>query len=158
MLKRIGPNTNKTIYTLDRWTGEGSTNEHPRVTSGATSNFVFSDYFIEDGSFLRAQSMQLGYSLGEKLIDKIGIKKLRFYVSVSNAFTLTKYRGFDPSASNGAPIGGGIDNGFCAVVFANALSASDFASRENIVRRLPSRGARADRILKRNFNSDLRSA
>ena len=104
--------TNKTIYTLDRWTGEGSTNENPRVTSGSTSNFIFSDYFIEDGSFLRAQTMQLGYSFGENLIDKVGINKLRVYVSVSNAFTLTKYRGFDPSASNGAPIGGGIDYGF----------------------------------------------
>lgn len=104
--------TNKSIYTLDRWTGEGSTNENPRVTSGSTSNFIFSDYFVEDGSFLRAQTMQLGYSFGENLIDKVGINKLRVYVSVSNAFTLTKYRGFDPSASNGAPIGGGIDYGF----------------------------------------------
>jgi hypothetical protein len=41
-----------------------------------------------------------------------GIDKLRFYLSASNLVTLTKYKGFDPTTSNGAPIGGGIDQGF----------------------------------------------
>ena len=104
--------TNKTVYSLDRWTGEGTSNSTPRVTSGATSNFVFSNYFVEDGSFLRMQNIQLGYTVNKERLEKIGLKNLRFYASVSNAFTLTKYRGYDPTTSNGAPIGGGIDNGF----------------------------------------------
>ena len=41
-----------------------------------------------------------------------GIDKLRFYLSASNLVTLTKYKGFYPTTSNGAPIGGGIDQGF----------------------------------------------
>ena len=104
--------TNSTIYRLNRWTGEGSTNASPRVTGGATSNTLFSDYYVEDGSFLRLQNVQLGYTFSQTALESLKITKLRLYVSASNLFTLTKYNGFDPTASNGAPIGGGIDQGF----------------------------------------------
>ena len=104
--------TNRTTYYLNRWTGPGSTNEYPRVTTEATSNLVFSDFYVEDGSFVRAQNIQLGYSIGQETLDRVGIDRLRFYIAVNNAFTLTKYRGFDPTSSNGAPIGGGFDQGF----------------------------------------------
>ncbi|MGB5943783.1 MAG: TonB-dependent receptor [Leeuwenhoekiella sp.] len=107
--------TNKTSYVLNRWTGEGSTNSYPRVTTGANSNLIFSDFYVEDGSYLRLQNVQLGYSFGQNLLEQIGIKKLRFYVAVNNLLTLTKYTGYDPSASSGAPIGGGIDQGFYPV-------------------------------------------
>ena len=104
--------TNLTVYALDRWTGPNSTNSTPRITNGATTNNIFSDYFVEDGSFLRAQNMQLGYTFNKDQLEKIKLDNIRFYVSVSNVFTLTKYRGFDPTTSNGAPIGGGFDSGF----------------------------------------------
>tara|TARA_B100000809_G_scaffold225969_1_gene237292 strand:- start:7355 stop:10387 length:3033 start_codon:yes stop_codon:yes gene_type:complete len=104
--------TNRTSYDLDRWTGEGTSSEVPRVTTGATANAVFSDYFVEDASYLRAQNMQIGYSFSKSKLKKIGVDKLRIYTSVSNAFTLTKYRGYDPTASSGDPLGGGFDNGF----------------------------------------------
>ncbi|WP_027138063.1 SusC/RagA family TonB-linked outer membrane protein [Gaetbulibacter saemankumensis] len=107
--------TNKTIYYLDRWTGEGSTNSWPRVTTGATSNTLFSDFYVEDGSFVRLQNVQLGYTFTEDAFKDSKINKLRLYVSANNLFTLTKYSGYDPSASNGAPIGGGIDQGFYPV-------------------------------------------
>ncbi|OIQ24136.1 TonB-dependent receptor [Lacinutrix sp. MedPE-SW] len=109
---RNDPVTNKTTYALNRWTGPGTTNSDPRVTTGATANGVFSDYFVEDGSFVRAQNMQLGYTFNKEKLENIGLKNIRVYVSASNVFTLTEYRGFDPTASNGAPIGGGIDPGF----------------------------------------------
>lgn len=105
--------TNRSVYFLDRWTGEGSTNEHPRVTTGATSNTLFSDYFVEDGSYVRIQNVQLGYTLPENIIE--GVDKFRIYASVNNVYTFTKYKGYDPSASSGAPIGGGIDQGFYPV-------------------------------------------
>ena len=104
--------TNKTSYALKRWTGEGSTNKDPRVTTGATSNGVFSDYFVEDGSFVRAQNMQLGYSFSDEKLSQIGLDKVRIYTSVSNVFTLTKYRGYDPTTASASPVGGGFDNGF----------------------------------------------
>ncbi|PHQ29370.1 SusC/RagA family TonB-linked outer membrane protein [Leeuwenhoekiella nanhaiensis] len=107
--------TNKTNYVLNRWIGPGSTDTYPRVTIGPNSNLLFSDFYVEDGSYLRLQNVQLGYSLGSDVIEQLGISKLRFYVAVANAFTLTEYQGFDPSASSGAPIGGGIDQGFYPV-------------------------------------------
>jgi hypothetical protein len=103
--------TNRSIYFLDRWTGEGTSNTTPRVTTGANSNGLFSDYFVEDGSFVRLQNMQLGYTFNASK-DETKIDKFRVYVSASNLITLTEYRGYDPTASSGAPIGGGIDQGF----------------------------------------------
>ena len=109
--ERFQPLTNRTTYYFDRWTGPGSTNSFPRVTTSATGNTLFSDFFVEDGSFLRMQNIQLGYTLKE-LADATGIDNFRLYVSVLNAFTLTKYQGYDPTTTSGAPIGGGIDQGF----------------------------------------------
>ena len=106
------PLTNRPTYYLDRWTGPGTSNSFPRVTTGATGNMLFSDFYVEDGSFLRLQSLQLGYSFSDSVLEKLQFDKLRFYVRASNLFTLTKYRGFDPTTSNGSPIGGGIDQGF----------------------------------------------
>jgi TonB-linked SusC/RagA family outer membrane protein len=113
--ERNQPLTNLTTHALNRWTGEGSTNSYPRVTTGATANQVFSDFFVEDASFIRAQNMQIGYTLDEKSLDNLKLNGLRVYASVNNAFTLTKYRGYDPSASSGDPLASGIDNGFYPV-------------------------------------------
>ena len=100
---------NKPIAYLNRWTGEGSTNTDPRVSIGATSNTVFSDYYVEDGSFVRLQNAQLGYTFNN---NDGKVQKLRVYLSGQNLFTLTKYSGYDPTAGTGAPIGGGVDQGF----------------------------------------------
>ncbi|WP_299382292.1 TonB-dependent receptor [uncultured Lacinutrix sp.] len=104
--------TNLTSYALDRWTGEGTSNTNPRVSNNATANLVFSDYYVEDGSFIRAQNMQVGYTFSQDKLKNIGLNNIRLYISVNNVFTLTEYSGFDPTSSNGAPIGSGIDNGF----------------------------------------------
>ncbi len=103
--------TNKPNSYLDRWTGPGTTNSAPRVTTGATSNTVFSDFYVEDGSFVRLQNVQLGYTFSND-DDDSKIDKLRIYLSGNNLFTLTEYSGYDPTAGTGAPIGGGIDQGF----------------------------------------------
>jgi TonB-linked SusC/RagA family outer membrane protein len=99
---------NKPSFYLDRWTGEGTSNTSPRVTTGASSNTVFSDFYVEDGSFVRLQNVQLGYTFN----TDANIDKLRIYLSGSNLVTLTKYSGYDPTVGTGAPIGGGIDLGF----------------------------------------------
>lgn len=109
------PKGNRLNYVLDRWTGEGSTNSVPRVTTGATSNTVFSDYYVEDASYLRIQNVQLGYTINKGIISKAGISKARIYAGVNNLYTFTKYRGYDPGASTGNPIGGGVDFGFYPV-------------------------------------------
>ncbi|WP_281234513.1 SusC/RagA family TonB-linked outer membrane protein [Flavobacterium gelatinilyticum] len=119
--ERVLPDANRLDYVLDRWTGEGTSNTVPRVTTGATSNNVLSDYFVEDASYLRIQNVQLGYTLDPQVTQKAGITKLRLYAGVNNLYTFTKYKGFDPGASFGptnkdgvsqSPIGAGIDYGF----------------------------------------------
>ncbi|WKK65129.1 SusC/RagA family TonB-linked outer membrane protein [Lutimonas zeaxanthinifaciens] len=108
--ERNQPLTNRSSYFLNRWTGEGSTDSFPRVTTGANSNGLFSDFYVEDGSYLRIQNLQLGYTFNSD--EWKNVDKFRIYASVNNAYTFTKYTGYDPAASTGEPIGGGIDQGF----------------------------------------------
>jgi len=113
--ERDQPNVNRLNLYLNRWTGEGTSNTVPRTTTGATTNKLFSDFYVEDASFLRIQNVQLGYSLSQNVLDKIGFDKVRIYTSVNNLFTFTKYTGYDPAATTGEAIGGGIDYGFYPV-------------------------------------------
>ena len=110
--ERVQLNANKLDYYIERWRGEGTSNSVPRMTTRSTSNNVFSDFFVEDGSFLRIQTIQLGYSLPQSILGKIQLDQFRLFVTAENILTLTRYKGYDPSASSGAPIGSGIDNGF----------------------------------------------
>lgn len=108
--ERFLPNVNKPNYYLGRWTGPGTSNSIPRLTNDATNNKLFSDFFVEDASFLRMQNIQIGYNLSEDLLSKVGLSKLRLYTSINNLFTLTKYTGFDPTVNSGA-VPAGIDSG-----------------------------------------------
>ena len=68
---------------------------------------MFSDFYVEDGSYLRLQNIQAGYTF-EFDTDK----SLRVYLSANNLLTLTNYRGYDPTISNGSPIGQELIMGF----------------------------------------------
>ncbi len=105
-------NLPKTI--LNRWTGEGSTDKHPRFTyDSANQNYRVSDLWLEDGSFLRARNLQIGYTLPQHLTRKVGISRLRIYFQAENLFTLTDYSGCDPEVTGGNGFGTeiGIDRG-----------------------------------------------
>ena len=112
--------TNKPAYKLKRWRGPGTSVTDPRITIAANSNTRFSDFYVEDGSYLRVQNIQIGYTFSEensklnilKPLIKSSAESIRFYASIGNALTLTKYKGFDPTTSTGAPVGGGFDQGF----------------------------------------------
>ena len=80
---------------LKRWTGEGTSNEIPRVTYADAGNWLFSDLYLQDGDYIRLQNLTLGYDF-KKLITWKGLSKLRLYAQVQNLFTLTKYDGMDP--------------------------------------------------------------
>jgi len=110
--ERTQPNANKLSTNLNRWTGTGTSNTVPRLTTAATANTIFSDYFVEDASFARIQNIQLGYTVPRRLTGKIKVEQIRFFTSVSNLYTFTKYTGYDPAASTGTPIGSGFDSGF----------------------------------------------
>ncbi|HON52611.1 MAG TPA: hypothetical protein PLS12_05340, partial [Bacteroidales bacterium] len=55
-----------------------------------------SDFYIEDGSYLRLKNITLGYTLPTKYAEKIKLSNVRVYGQVQNALTFTKYSGFDP--------------------------------------------------------------
>jgi hypothetical protein len=103
-------NANWQTVAMSRWTGEGTSDFYPRLTSNDTNgNFGnMSDFYLEKGDYLRLKVVQLGYSLPAGLTNKIDASKIRLYVSTENLFTMTKYTGYDPE------IGGsvfGIDKG-----------------------------------------------
>ena len=95
---------------LSRWTGEGTSNDYPRLTNNDTNgNFgKMSDFYLEKGDYLRLKLVQLGYSLPSDVISKIGANKVRMYLTAENLFTLTKYTGYDPEIGGGVF---GIDKG-----------------------------------------------
>lgn len=95
---------------LGRWTGEGTTNENPRATQGGV-NFSPSDYFVEDGSFLRLRTATLGYDLPRKWLSAIGAQSTRIYVRGTNLFTWTKYSGYSPDLGASNPLDGVLDTG-----------------------------------------------
>ncbi|MDB5128686.1 TonB-dependent receptor [Mucilaginibacter sp.] len=79
------------------WTGEGSTNEFPRLSwDGATNNKRPSTRFLESGSYLRLKNVQIGYTVGNQLVKSLKLSSVRFFVSAQNVFTFTKYTGIDP--------------------------------------------------------------
>lgn len=101
---------NWTTEALSRWTGEGSTNEFPRLSfNDVNKNFSSSsDFYVKDGSYFRIKIIQAGYSLPENLISKIGLSKLRVYVTGNNLVTFTNYTGYDPEIGGGSF---GVDRG-----------------------------------------------
>lgn len=58
------------------------------------------DWALEDASFLRLQSVTLGYTLPQVLTRKVGVQRCRFYVTASNLFCITSYTGYDPEVSS----------------------------------------------------------
>jgi TonB-linked SusC/RagA family outer membrane protein len=109
--ERQQPYANQLGYVINRWTGEGTSNEHPRLTTGSTRNNVFSSYFVEDGSFVRLRNTQFGYNIPKSVLKKIKVEAIRVYVSANNLFTLTRYQGFDPDVGSAGALSAGVDNG-----------------------------------------------
>ena len=72
---------------------------------------IFSDWAVEDASFLRLQSVTLGYTLPESLTQKIYLRRVRVYVTGTNLFCLTKYSGYDPEVDTrrATPLTPGVD-------------------------------------------------
>lgn len=83
--------------TINRWNGQGSSNEIPRMTTKRDNlNHRTSDMFLEKGDFFRLKNLVVGYTLPEMLTSRVGVTKARFYVTGQNVFILTGYTGMDP--------------------------------------------------------------
>lgn len=98
-------NNNQSQAVNYRWRKEGDVTTIPRAMFGTTSNYntLISDRFMENGTFLRLNYLQLSYSLDPKVLKRtVGLSGLRFYLSANNLFCLTKYGGVDPEVNYGS--------------------------------------------------------
>jgi TonB-linked SusC/RagA family outer membrane protein len=97
-------------HVWNRWTGEGTSNSEPRPSYGGY-NFLPSDRFIHDGSYLRLRSVNIGYSLPLSLTERLNMNQARIYVKATNLFTWTGYSGYTPEIGSGDVLSSGIDTG-----------------------------------------------
>ena len=83
---------------LGRWTGPGTSNSFARLSDNdPNNNFANpSNFYLENGSYFRIKTLQIGYTLPKALMSHAQIEKCRIYISGNNLLTLTKYTGFDP--------------------------------------------------------------
>ncbi len=92
------------------WTGEGSTNTHPRASSGG-NNFLPSSYYVESGDFFRLRSLTLNYKLNGNLLNKVKASNVNIYLRATNLFTVTNFTGYSPEIGATNAIDGVIDRG-----------------------------------------------
>jgi TonB-dependent starch-binding outer membrane protein SusC len=87
---------------LDRWQKPGDVTDVPRMSAKSPTSGLASSRFIEDGSYFRLKTLTLGYNFPEAGISRLKIATLRIYVSATNLFTITKYKGPDPEINASA--------------------------------------------------------
>ncbi len=110
-------NYNMEKEVLGRWTGPGTSNSIPRlIASDPNNNSRVSSYYLESGSYLRLQNINIGYTMPRDLLKRAGIKAVRIYVSAQNLLTFTKYKGYDPEigqeySGTGGTLDMGVDVG-----------------------------------------------
>ncbi len=92
-----------------RWTGPGTSNKWPRMsTIRANDNYRNSDLGIQSGDYMRLKDIVLGYTIPKGLTEKLGVGKVKFYVTGRNLLTFTNYYGVDPEESGANPLQRGI--------------------------------------------------
>lgn len=95
-------NNNQSRAVNWRWRVEGDITSIPRALRNSGYNWLGSDRFVEDGSFIRLNYSQISYSFAPSVIKQLGINRLSMYVSANNLFCLTKYSGADPEVGYGS--------------------------------------------------------
>lgn len=89
---------NQSTTTLDRWTPDNTNTNIPRATTVKPTARSW-DRLVEDGSYLRGKTVQLGYNLPQAALLRMKLAALKVYVNVQNLFTITDYSGLDPEVS-----------------------------------------------------------
>jgi hypothetical protein len=81
------------------WTPENPNAKLPRLlqySASTSQNYANNSFWLQDASFLRVKDIQIGYSLPAKVLSKLKVSGIRFYLDAQNAFTFTKFQGLDP--------------------------------------------------------------
>jgi hypothetical protein len=92
---------NQTTTTNWRWRKEGDITEVPRAVYNQAYNWLPSDRYVEDGSFLRLKYLTVRYSFPKHWITLVGLSQTSLYLTINNVFCLTKYSGVDPEVGYG---------------------------------------------------------
>jgi TonB-linked SusC/RagA family outer membrane protein len=109
-----GNRSTRMLY--DSWRPDNPDAKLPILDANDALSSIPSSYFVEDGSYLRLKNIQLGYTLPENVLSKIGMRQLRVYVQAKNLVTITNYSGIDPEINlrhygSGADRQIGVDEG-----------------------------------------------
>lgn len=95
-----------------QWSTANPNSDIPAArTASHDNNRAYSDYWIEDGSFVRLREITFGYTFPKKLTKYIKVSKFRIYLSAQNPLTFTRYTGFDPEVGNDGVGSRGVDKG-----------------------------------------------
>jgi TonB-linked SusC/RagA family outer membrane protein len=87
---------NQSTAVLSRWRNPGDVTNIPRSLFASGYNWLGSDRYVEDASFVRFRTATISYSLGPDMLKKIKVADVRVFITGENMFTLTNYRGQDP--------------------------------------------------------------
>jgi len=86
-------------------------NANASMWSAPNGSYAITSWAIEDGSFLRISNLTIGYTLPKKLLKILAMQQMRFYASINNLYTFTKYSGYDPEVDTrrSSPLTPGVD-------------------------------------------------
>lgn len=106
-------NQKSTNLLYNSWTPTRTNASTPKASnkSNFSNNTQSVSYYVEDGSFLRLRNLQIGYTIPQAALSKIGLNRARLYVQGVNLFTATKYTGVDPDLNSGDDRAFGVDLG-----------------------------------------------
>ena len=90
---------NQSLATDWRWRRDGDNTFMPRALYNKGYNWLGSDRFVEDGSFIRLKTVSLSYNFSRNFSSKLNLKDLKIYATAYNLFTITNYSGQDPDVS-----------------------------------------------------------
>jgi TonB-linked SusC/RagA family outer membrane protein len=90
---------NQSTATLSRWRKPGDITNMPRAVFGTGYNWLGSDRYVEDASFVRLRSVTFSYNVSKNTLKRLKLDDIRFWVTGDNLMTFTKYRGQDPEVN-----------------------------------------------------------
>ena len=83
---------------LDRWTPTHHNATYPRVTRNSQTNFATSSFWLQDASYVRLKNITLGYNVPQAITKKLGIDRVKVYLSGENLLTFDHLDGIDPES------------------------------------------------------------
>ena len=100
-------NGNLSTNVANSWRPDNTNTDMPRFSKvdGTDNKLAYTDRWLEDGSYVRLKTIDLGYTFPKQWLQKAMIQSLRLYVSMENLLTLTKYTGYTPDLGESASTG-----------------------------------------------------